>query len=229
MKDNNNRFVFGVVLLVLGVLFLIDQLNIFTNFDISIWKVIGIAWPLVLIYLGTNLLIKERKNTGGIILIVLGVLFLGSNIFEVSFFSMFWPFILIAIALSILIDKDESKINIANVHVNAVVINEDVIFWGMDKKVISDSFEGGEVTCVFGGGKLDISEVKISKEGAKLEINCIFGGLELILPEGINVVTNGTGVFGGWSPNLKSTSSSGPKLEIVGAAVFGGVEIKDKR
>jgi predicted membrane protein len=225
---NNNRFVFGVVLLVLGVLFLIDQLNIFANFDISVWRVINIAWPLLLIYLGTNLLIRERKSTGGIILIVLGVLFLGSNVFQVSFFSMFWPFILIAIAISILLNKDgDASVNISNEVVSSDMINESVVFWGMDRTVESDSFKGGEVTCVFGGGKLNLSKVKMDKDGANLEINCIFGGLEVIVPKDANVVTNGTGVFGGWSPEIKSSKSTGPKLEISGAAVFGGVEIKN--
>ena len=225
---NNNRFLFGVILLVLGVLFLIDQLNIFASFDISIWKVINVVWPLVLIYLGTNLVLKERKNTGGIILIVLGVLFLGSNIFEVSFFSMFWPFILIALAISMLINKDEeSSINISNEEVSSDTINESVVFWGMDRTVISDSFKGGEVTCVFGGGKLDLSQVKVDKDGASLEVNCIFGGAEIIVPKDVNVVSNGTGVFGGWSPKITSSKSTGPKLEITGAAVFGGVEVKN--
>jgi predicted membrane protein len=226
---NNNRFVFGSILLVLGVLFLIDQLNIFASFNINIWNVISIVWPLVLIYLGTNLLIKEGKNTGGIVLVVLGVLFLGSNVFEVSFFSMFWPFILIAIAISLLIKDDdaEKKINVSKDDVTTDKINEAVIFWGMDKTVISDSFEGGEVTCVFGGGKLDISQVQIAKDGAKLEVNCIFGGAEVIVPKDVNIVTNGTGVFGGWSPKITSTKSSGPKLEISGAAIFGGVEVKN--
>ena len=225
---NNNRFVFGVILLVLGVLFLIDQLNIFANFDISVWKVISIVWPLVLVYLGTNIILRERKSTGGIILIVLGILFLGSNVFEVSFFAMFWPFILIAIAISILLNKDgEGSVNIANESVNSDKLNESVVFWGMDKTVESDNFEGGEVTCVFGGGRLDLSRVKIAKEGAKLEVNCVFGGAEIIVPEDINVVTNGTGVFGGWSPKIKSGKSTGPKLEITGAAVFGGVEVKN--
>ena len=124
--------------------------------------------------------------------------------------------------------KDGSKkINIVKDELDSDTINEAVVFWGMDKAVTSDSFKGGEVTCVFGGGKLDLSNVKIAKDGATLEINCIFGGAEIILPKDINVVTNGTGVFGGWSPKISTSKSTGPRLEITGAAVFGGVEVRN--
>ncbi len=60
----------------------------------------------------------------------------------------------------------------------------------------------------------------------KLEVDCIFGGVEIIVPSKCKVITNGTGVFGGWSPNI-SNKEDGPTLTISGSAVFGGVEIKD--
>ncbi|MHC1716841.1 MAG: LiaF domain-containing protein [Candidatus Dojkabacteria bacterium] len=93
--------------------------------------------------------------------------------------------------------------------------------------MVSNEFKGGEINAIFGGYELDLREATISKDGAKLSVNAVFGGAEVFVPKNCRVVTNGSGVFGGWDPNVKPNDVKNPVLEITGSAVFGGVEIKD--
>jgi len=91
----------------------------------------------------------------------------------------------------------------------------------------SKNFKGGEVNTVFGGYQLDLRDVKVAKEGAEININCAFGGVEIFVPKDCRVVTNGTGILGGWTPDLKSNEVETPVLTISGVVAFGAVDIKE--
>jgi len=74
-----------------------------------------------------------------------------------------------------------------------------------------------------------LSEAKLAKEGASLEITCLFGGLEIIVPKNVIVETHGTPILGGWKNKTtpKPTSSKVSILNVTGTVIFGGVEIKE--
>ncbi|HBB64433.1 MAG: hypothetical protein UR47_C0014G0027 [candidate division WS6 bacterium GW2011_GWB1_33_6] len=223
MKDNS-KFIFGVFLVFLGLIFLMDQTGIFSPFRVSLWSIIWKFWPLVLIFLGTKFLL-EKNFTPGIVILVLGTVFLATNLFSWNFFSVLWPVIIIAIGISMLIKKD-IPVKKEGKYSSEDYVNETAIFWGVDKKVNSKNFKGGELNVAFGGIGLDLREAKVAKEGAKLHVNCAFGGVEIFVPKNCRVITKGTGVFGGWEPKVEESEVTEPVLEITGGVVFGGVEIK---
>ncbi len=161
----------------------------------------------------------------GLFLIIIGVNFwLGINLW-----SIFWPLVLIFIGLMILLRPPEKS----NWDRETVVSEEDkidevVIFWGIDKKVRSENFRGGKIVTVFGAGKLDLSEAKMKEESVEMEVAAVFGGIEIIVPRDWSVSSSGAGVFGGFdnkavTPKEKITG----KMKIEGAAVFGGVTIRN--
>jgi predicted membrane protein len=106
-------------------------------------------------------------------------------------------------------------------------ISETVVFWGIDKNMDSKAFKGGDATVVFGGAKLDLRDAQLDKNGAKLVLNTAFGGIEVLLPKDCNVISDGVGILGGWDNKFNQRESKGPKLEITGTAIFGGIEIKE--
>ncbi len=58
MKEQKNNSIFwGIVLVVVGALFLLDNLG----FNISWWKIVKL-WPLILIYFGGKEIINYYKN-----------------------------------------------------------------------------------------------------------------------------------------------------------------------
>lgn len=221
------KIIIGTLLILLGLLFLLETSGILAILHLTIAFLVGLLWPTLLIVLGVKLLTSNKSSIAGIFFLVVGVLFVLTTVFGWDFFSILWPTILILIGISVIFRNEESE-EYKNRKVSMEDrIKEDLIFWGIDKKVDTDSFKGGEINAIFGGGKIDLSNAKIDKDGARLTINAIFGGIELIVPKDCKVVTNGTGILGGWDNKTSNKSTNAPVLNIDGAAVFGGVEIKN--
>jgi predicted membrane protein len=103
-------------------------------------------------------------------------------------------------------------------------INEVAIFSPINKIITSDNFKGGKIVMVFGGGRVDISQVKSTEKMIPLEIVAIFGGGKIIIPKGWKVNSQGTAIFGGYNSKIESGEGENI-LNINGAAIFGGVEI----
>jgi len=222
MGNNSGKVIFGSILIALGCLLLIDKIG-FLSFDV--WTSIWTYWPLILVLIGIKLFV-EGKTSGGIILTTFGTVLLLTNIFDWNFFAILWPLAIIAIGVSIIFKQEKSTVNTSEVESDENRVDDTALFWGIEKRLTSKEFKGGEINAIFGGYELDLRDVKVSKEGATLSVNAIFGGAEVTVPKDCRVVTNGTGIFGGWSPEIKANDVKEPVLKITGSAIFGGVEIK---
>lgn len=222
----NTKFLLGVTVIVLGILLLLEQTAVIPSISRLIWEGIWKFWPLILIFLGTKLL-TERNDIPGIFLLLLGTSILSSNLFNWNFFAIIWPVGLIAIGISILLGRDiKENVNVSQNESKEGYVSDTVVFWGVDRKITSKNFKGGEFNVAFGGLGLDLRDAKISKDGAKVHVNCAFGGVEIFVPKDCRVKTKGTGFFGAWEPKVEDRGIDTPVLEITGGVVFGGVEIK---
>ena len=154
----------------------------------------------------------------GAFIIVLGI----SILTGLSLVKFAIAFIIIFIGVRMISDKGRRwDIKTSS---NEDSINEVAIFSPINKTITSDNFKGGKIVMIFGGGQIDISQVKSTEKTIPLEIVAIFGGGKIIIPEGWKVNSQGTAIFGGY--NSKTESGEGENiLNINGAAIFGGVEI----
>lgn len=108
---------------------------------------------------------------------------------------------------------------------------EAAIFSG-GKRIINDqNFSGAKYDAVFGGFEIDLRNADIAGESAVLDLNAVFGGIDVRVPVSWTVVLKGAGVFGAFQD---STAQPDPRLFpnpkrliVKGGAVFGGVEIKN--
>ena len=223
---NTFKIVLGIILITIGSLLIIERLGIFLPFRVNVWQIIGIFWPLILIYLGLKLFF-ENNTTGGVILFTIGSVIFLTNIFDWNFFSILWPLLIIGMGISILVKKDDENFNMESSEYSEDEIKESIAFWGSDKKITSKSFKGGQIHVAFGGIKLDMRDAKIDKDGAKLNVDVAFGGAEIFVPKGCRVKTNGIEILGAWEPKLSENTIDKPVLEISGTTIFGGVEIKE--
>jgi predicted membrane protein len=223
---NKTKIFIGTLLLILGVALFLNNSGLLLPYTISISTFLSFFGPLLFLGIGVTL-IFDKNFTAGVIFSILGLAILASRLLSWDFWSTFWPLILIAVGFSILFRR-EKKISFNDAaSVSAEDdIDDTVLFWGVDKKVTSKDFKGGEINTVFGGYKLDLRKAKISKDDAVLNINCAFGGVEILVPNDCRVITNGTGILGGWVPNIPVNDVEKPVLTIQGVAAFGGVEIK---
>lgn len=217
-SSSHKRAIIGIIFVIIGSIFLLDNLG----FDIEIPYYL-FSWPAILVVLGiVNLL--SGNSRAAFILIGLGTIFY-LNHFNIIEIRTFWPVILIVIGLSFILRKKVRPKHITEADDN--FFDEVAIFGGTEKKYISDNLQGGKVTNIFGGSEIDLRGSK-AQDGAVIEIFCMFGGVELMLPEDWKVNMGTTAIFGGLSDSRKSISSNATTtVHIKGFVMFGGGEIKN--
>jgi len=231
-RSGRAHLLLGIVLMFLGLFFIADLA------DIIPWRLRDFlfTWQALLIFLGI-IFLSNRENKGtGIILIVIGSFFLFPRLIHVPDYwrSLFWPSMLILLGLVVIFGNrrhsgggtcfggHKKKASSEN------WLDDVTIFGGGDRIINSQNFQGGKMTHIFGGSKIDFSRAKLAPGKNHLEVIMIFGGTKLILPESWDVRVEVTSVFGGFSDKrirsivVADTDSS---LHITGVNVFGGGEI----
>ncbi|MFH1050105.1 MAG: DUF5668 domain-containing protein [bacterium] len=221
------RNVFAFALVLLGVGFLLDSFE-YMEFSqtVSDW------WPLLIVLLGIAHI--SRKNPpifSGLIIISVGVLLLADRLGYLNggFWSAFWPLLIIIIGLSMLfpVRKYFSRNN--QIHSDGD-LNLTTLFSGQSKKVDDKNFKGGNITATFGAIELDLTDAELSPEGAVLNINASFGGLEISVPRKWRLVFSGTPIFGGFEDKTKqdAPNENTKTLYINYNVIFGGFEVNNK-
>lgn len=226
------QWFWGILLIALGVILL---LNNFGVTSISIGKLLADYWPVILIFWGLSTVIN-RKNSGdlaaGALLTLLGLVVLGNklNLFEFDFslvWASIWPALLILIGINLLLGtRGDGKTNWA-------------IMGGVDKTKTPWKLENDNYLAVMGGIVLDLSKAVMEQEEYTLNFTVLMGGIEIRVPEHINIVCEGTAVLGGIecfneeSGGIYGSIKSERRAElakitlhIVCRAVLGGIEIK---
>ncbi|MDI3386915.1 DUF1707 domain-containing protein [Streptomyces sp. B-S-A8] len=81
-----------------------------------------------------------------------------------------------------------------------------------------------------GGGEVDLREAKF--EAPEVVVNCvaIMGGVDVVVPPGVEVVVRGVGVMGGFDERLSEDppEPGAPRVIVTGFAFWGGVGVKRK-
>ncbi|MET9908803.1 DUF1707 domain-containing protein [Streptomyces sp. NPDC006476] len=83
---------------------------------------------------------------------------------------------------------------------------------------------------LMGGGELDLREANFADR--EVEINCIaiMGGMNVIVPPGVEVVVRGIGIMGGFDHREEGVPAEpgAPRVIITGFAFWGGVGVERK-
>lgn len=80
--------------------------------------------------------------------------------------------------------------------------------------------------CVFGGGDIDFTGATLTSTVTTINALCLFGGLKVYVPAGMDVRSEAAGIFGGVDVAGGQSPPGAPQLIIKGAAIFGGIEVK---
>ena len=227
MKKFGN-ILWGIVFIIVGLILAGNALGI-TNINIFFdgWWTLFIIIPC---FIG---LFKENEKTGNIIGLLIGIALLlcCQNYLD---FETIWkllvPAILVAIGISFIFkDTINSKLNkeIKKLNENKKGQNEYcATFAGQDVRFDNEEFKGTDLTAVFGGVKCDLRKAIINEDTV---INCsaIFGGIEIFIPENVNIKIKSTPIFGGVSDkSLHANKEAVHTIYINSTCVFGGVDIK---
>ncbi|QYC38078.1 hypothetical protein Nocox_02225 [Nonomuraea coxensis DSM 45129] len=83
---------------------------------------------------------------------------------------------------------------------------------------------------LFGGVRFDMTNAEFEAREVEIRVTAIFGGAEIIVPEGMEVRSEGVGIFGGFDVHGSAdVDPSAPVLVVKGLALFGGVTGKPQR
>ena len=235
MNPTSNRRIFlGLLFLAIGSVLFMHYTNLFP-FGFPHYL---ISWKTILIALGALFIATEKNKSTGTILVIIGGVFLARDIFQVNFWEiMQYAIPSVFILAGILILFPGTLLARRRRYTRTTegslkdTISEVNIFSGGSKAIGSDNFQGGEITCIFGGSELNFRNARLAEGINVLDITCIFGGVTLYVPEDWTVKLEASAVFGGFSDaraesNVRLVTNPDKVLVVKGVVVFGGGEIK---
>ncbi len=238
-SNTSARLIAGLILIVLGGLFLLD------NYGIIYFSLPSFLfhWEYILISIGLFILATSNNKTAGIILIAIGVF---------NLFPEFWPLILVGLGIYIILKRNNAKPNLSasrNMAEGETQNNftsessdtssgnslqdsiDDVsIFGGGTKNFSSKNFTGGKMTAIFGGSDVHLENCTLAHGRNELDLFVMFGGYEIFVPQDWNVVVDVIPIFGGFSDKRMKDPNrvyeDDKILVIKGMVLFGGGEVK---
>lgn len=235
-RKGNKRFYFGIILIVLGVILILERLNLMPE---SVADLL-ISWQMLLVGIGVLSLIGGNR-TAGTILIVIGGFFMIPELITVpySLRRIYWPLILVAIGAAMLLRhrdrpkplKDDDPILNIPTDGSFNTFDDFVIFGGREIFINSQQFAGGKATSIFGGIEFDMRKASLRPGGAVIDCVSLFGGCGFKIPMDWNVRNEVTTIFGAFTDKRGDTFSDryyDPSKTIVikGVSIFGGIEVK---
>ena len=238
-RINNNAPV-GVILLVIGGVFLAKQVGA----DIPRWL---FSWEMLLIAIGIILGFKSKfRDFGWLIPIGVGLVFLADDVYPVKNFA--WPIAIIIVGLIIILRPHRKKnteitdiptvpgvidnptdtgYNTGSAPSAGEVLDITSIFGGSKRTVVSKNFRGGEVVSIFGGADINLTQADFTHP-IKIEIVAIFGGCTLVVPANWEIRSETAVIMGAIDDKRKSAVTTNPEKILIldGTVLFGGIEIK---
>ncbi|MBA5605144.1 hypothetical protein H3H36_07180 [Duganella sp. FT3S] len=227
-----SQIVFGLFVIALGLLFLLDNLGLF-NFRFSLHLL-----PMLLVLFGVLKIVQSRSPQGllvGGILVAAGVLLTlkSMGLLDVSW-RMLWPVLMIGAGVSVVLRSmggpRQSVLAKDGVQPatpgDDAVINVTTVMGGYKRRLASTAFRGGEVTVVMAGCELDLRQCGLQGD-AELNVFALFGGIQIQVPPDWTVLMYGTPVLGGFEERTTVPPDTGKRLIVKGYAIMGGVEVRN--
>lgn len=216
----------GVVLVVVGLLFLGHQAGL----DIPWWI---FTWEMLVIAIGFYVGARHSFRPGGwMIAILIGGVFLADEMMDNwSLRHYLWPSIIIMVGLFMIFRPRRTRSRFWDSPAetaNENAIDSVSVFGGTKKNIISKEFKGGYVTNIFGGADINLMQADI-QGNAVIDITQVFGGIKLIVPAHWNIKSEIVCVFGGIDDKRTLTTAASDAsrvLTLKGTCLFGGIDIK---
>ena len=222
----SSRLVLGIIVIALGTLWTLDNLDLIHSGPILRW------WPVLVIALGIGKLFgigAGRNPAAGTVFILVGAWFLAGGLGVRGLdLSLLWPMVLVVIGINLVIRSYRAQSVGGPVDDVSARLGTFAFWSGVDRKVSSQAFRGGDITAVMGGAKIDFRQARTVPEGAVIDLFIWWGGVELRIPEDWKVVLEGTVLMGGIEDKSKSPPPDARNTLILrGIVLMGGIEIKN--
>jgi predicted membrane protein len=237
-RGMTSQVLMGVLVIAIGLLFLLDNLDIIEVRDALAF------WPLVFIFAGVAKLLDTTSPNGylvGLAGIGIGVTMILQRLGIIYFsWRAAWPLILIAVGAMVvyraMTGQRTARFGVAVLDGKGTApegaagpmqtVDVTAILGGFERRVHTQDFRGGEVTAVMGGCALDMREASMTGE-AVIHVFAFWGGVTLKVPPDWTVVLEGTPILGGFEEKTVAPPDSSKRLVVRGYAIMGGVEVRN--
>lgn len=230
--DNSNlsykgrHILVGAIIVAIGLLWLLDELRILPYWlDDYIF-----SWQMIIIAIGIVALTNRRNKLPGLILVVIGVLFLIPEFFWFRW-DVIWPLVVIVIGVAIMFRTrqrhSQDNFDVADNDPDFFEVTS--VFGGGEKIITSQNLKGGNATAVFGGSEINLLNAQLTDQhDVLIDFFAVFGGTTLIVPPDWEIVNDIQTIFGGFSDkrNVGSRTNPSKRIYLKGTVIFGGGEIK---
>lgn len=238
----------GLAIVAIGVILLLDQEGM-----ISADRIFHYFWPAIFILFGIENIFfsggSRHRQTWGWVIFAFGLLLLGSNLgFHFLRIENLWPLILIFVGGALvartfgLINLDSGDWrrwrtgwrlgrNEGGEGTTDAQFDYLAIFGGVNQRIYSRNFRGGNLLALCGGFDLDLRRAEIEGETAVIDASAFMGGGQIRVPETWLVDVRGTAVLGGYTDETAQMAplagTPQKRLVVKGIVVFGGVVVKN--
>lgn len=214
--------VVGFLAIIAGVTLLLDRFGMINAAHVFR------LWPLILIAVGLNSLLQNRCRghvVAGGMMVLIGALNL---LFYFHYFSwgQLWPVVIIGFGLLLIWEALRPKTYQAFTTTDGSAKS---VFASVEKKIASRDFKEATIESVFGSTEVDLLQAEMLDGRAYLNVNSVFGSVEIRVPDSWNVIVEANAVFGSCENKTRPPlPTATPKTLIIrGDAVFGSIEIRN--
>ncbi len=245
-QHNNGNIIAGLILIAVGAVFLLRKMD----FYFPDWL---FSWPTLLILVGIYSGVKHKfRNNAWIFLIGIGIFFLVQDYApDIQSRRFLVPIFIIVVGIILILrpnrrfygerisekfaNKDWSRTGNWQAYGSDKgtdsndYLNINSVFSGVQRTILSKNFQGGKISCVFGGAEIDLTQADFTGTTI-LRLEAVFGGIKLIVPPHWQVINEIDGVFHGVEDKRRAPAGAyndiNKTLLLKGSAVFGGIEIR---
>ena len=225
-----SKIIGGIALLAFGIVWALELLDVI-SISLEGW------WALFVIIPCFINIFSDRHKAGAIIGCGIGILLLLAARSIIPWNDI-WKYMLclVAVVWGVTLIFFNNKKNRGNSHDSEqavpVVLDGstqhkiDVTFGKQEYGYDGQPFEGADVHVSFGFAGLDLRDADI-RDGAVINVDCSFGGIQLRLPKDVCVKNGIDTAFAGVDCDCCTQPTDGAKtLYLKGHCNFGGIEIK---
>jgi predicted membrane protein len=227
----DGRVLGGIVIVLIGTLLLMRQLDVPLPYWLFRWEMISIA---IGIFIGVR---NGFTKPSWIWPVIIGGVFLLDDFYpDLIEAEYVLPIVIIVAGLFMIFrpkkGKEESSFwgnSSSDTVSDEQSLDLSAVFGGISKNLITKNFKGGRITSIFGGTEINLSQADI-QGSVVIDITTILGGTSLVIPSHWTLQSQGlVSILGGIDDGrqIVGVQPDPEKVLIIkGTCVLGGVEIK---
>jgi hypothetical protein len=218
------RLLLGLAIMGIGLLYTLENLGVL---DASVYLRM---WPVLLILFGLS---KLWRPCAGETPLTAWAWIIGGSLLLASYqewlrSAQVWPLIALLLGATIV----GRALSGPRPGGGALPADDDyvktfVLMSGLKRAVSAREFRGGEGMAIMGGVELDLRSATIGREDAVIDVFVMWGGIDIFVPPGWEVVNRGFAFMGGFEDKSVRPANPQGRLVVTGVAIMGGVEISN--